>query len=53
MDFLDLNLNLTEEDVALKENARKFAREIMRPIAKQLDEMTPREVIAPESPSAA
>lgn len=50
MDFLDLDLNLTEEDVALKKAAHKFASEVMRPIAKELDEMTPHEVIAPESP---
>jgi len=50
MDFLDLDLNLTEEDIALRKSTHKFAREVMRPIAKQLDEMSPREVIAPESP---
>ncbi len=50
MDFLDLDLNLTEEDIALRKSTHKFAREVMRPIAKQLDEMSPREVIAPGSP---
>jgi alkylation response protein AidB-like acyl-CoA dehydrogenase len=50
MEFLDLDLNLSEEDIALKKSTHKFAREVMRPIAKRLDEMSPREVIAPESP---
>jgi alkylation response protein AidB-like acyl-CoA dehydrogenase len=50
MEFLDLELSLTEEDIALKKNAHKFAEEVMRPIAKELDEMSPAEVIAPESP---
>lgn len=50
MDYFDLNLNLSGEDIALKKNANKFAREVMRPISIQLDEMTPEEVIAPRSP---
>jgi len=50
MDFLDLDLNLTEEDIAIKKAAHKFAEEVMRPIAKQLDEMTPEQVIAKDSP---
>lgn len=50
MDFLDLDLNLTEEDIALKKNAHKFAREVIRPVAKELDAMTPREAIAQGSP---
>ena len=50
MNYLELDLNLTEEDIALRRAAHKFAREVMRPIAKQLDEMTPEQVIAKESP---
>jgi len=50
MSYLDLNFNLSEEDIAIKEASHKFAKEVMRPIAKKLDEMTPEEVIAPESP---
>ena len=50
MDFLDLDLNLSKEDIALKKAANKFAKEVMRPIAKELDEMSPEQVIAPESP---
>jgi len=50
MDYFDLNMGLSEEDIALKTNANKFAREVMRPISIQLDKMSPEEVIAPESP---
>jgi len=50
MDFLELDLNLTKEDRMLKKNANEFARKVMRPIAKELDEMTPEQVIAKGSP---
>ena len=50
MDFLDLNINLTKEDRMLKINANEFARKVMRPIAKELDTMTPEQVIAKGSP---
>lgn len=48
--YLDLDFNLSEEDIAIKEATHKFAKEVMRPVAKELDEMTPEEVIAPGSP---
>jgi|SRR5271157_2382056 len=50
MDFLEMDLNLTEDDIALRKAANKFATEVMRPVAKQLDEMTPEQVIAEDSP---
>ena len=50
MNYFDLNMDLSEAEIALKTNANRFAREVMRPIAKQLDQMTPEEVIASESP---
>lgn len=50
MNYFDLNMDLSEAEIALKTNANRFAREVMRPIAKQLDQMTPDEAIAPESP---
>lgn len=50
MDFMELDLNLTKEDLMLKKNANEFARKVMRPIARQLDEMTPEQVIAKDSP---
>ena len=30
MTYFDLNLNLTEEDKAIREAAHKFAKEVMR-----------------------
>jgi len=50
MDYLDLNLNLTKEDIMLKKEAHKFAKEVMRPISIEMDRMTPEEAIAPGSP---
>jgi len=50
MDYLDLDLDLTDEDIALRTSAHRFAKEVMRPIAKELDEMTPEQVIAKDSP---
>ncbi len=50
MDYFDVNLDLTDEDLALKAAAHQFAREVIRPTAKALDDMTPEEVIADGSP---
>ncbi len=50
MDYFDLNLNLSSEDIALREAASKFAREVMRPVSVKLDKMTPDEAYAAESP---
>lgn len=50
MNFYDLDLNLTEEDLTLRAAANKFASEVMRPISRELDKMSPEEVIAPKSP---
>lgn len=50
MDFLDLDINLSKEDIMLKKNANEFARKVMRPVAKELDAMTPEQVIAKDSP---
>jgi len=50
MSYFELDLNLSKEDAALKKETHKFAKEVMRPIAMELDPMTPEEVIAPASP---
>jgi alkylation response protein AidB-like acyl-CoA dehydrogenase len=50
MDYFDINLDLTDEDLALREAAHKFAKEVMRPVAKELDQMTHEEVVAEGSP---
>jgi alkylation response protein AidB-like acyl-CoA dehydrogenase len=48
--FLDLNPNLTSEQVSLKEQTHKFAEEVMRPAADKLDKLSdPAEVIANDS----
>jgi alkylation response protein AidB-like acyl-CoA dehydrogenase len=46
MSYMELNPDLTDEHVALKENAHKFAMEVLRPAAIKLDTMTPEQVIA-------
>jgi len=37
--FLDLNVNLTDEQRALREEVHRFAAEVMRPAADKLDKM--------------
>lgn len=50
MNYFDLDLNLSKEDISLKRETHKFAKEVMRPLSMELDQMSPEEVIAPESP---
>ena len=50
MNDFNLSGELSEEERILKANANKFAREVMRPISQQLDEMNGAEIVAPESP---
>jgi len=50
MDYLDMNLDLSQEDIALREAAHKFAAEVMRPIARQIDLMSATEAVAADSP---
>lgn len=50
MPYTELNLELTDEQQALKESVHKFAVEVMRPASLELDKMTPEEVIAEGSP---
>ena len=49
MSYLDINLDLTDEHLALQENVRKFAVEVLRPASLALDKLTPEEVIQKES----
>jgi alkylation response protein AidB-like acyl-CoA dehydrogenase len=49
--FLDLNVNLTEEQRSLREEVHRFAAEVMRPASEKLDRMAdPADVIAKDSP---
>ena len=50
MSYFDLNMDLTQEDKLIKNTTHEFARDFMRPVAQQLDEMTPQQVIAEDSP---
>ncbi|AFQ51838.1 acyl-CoA dehydrogenase family protein [Burkholderia cepacia] len=41
---------LSEEENAIQHTVHRFARDVLRPIGRELDRMTPEEVIAPGSP---
>jgi len=48
--YLDLNRNLTDAQIALREQTHQFAAEVLRPAAFQLDKLEPEAVIAVGSP---
>ena len=50
MDYLDIDLSLSDEDISIQQNAHKFAKEVMRPAAKKLEQLTPEKAIAGDSP---
>ena len=50
MTYFDLNLNLNDEDKAIREAAHKFAKEVMRPMGIELDRMSADDAVAPNSP---
>ncbi|PKN36827.1 MAG: acyl-CoA dehydrogenase [Deltaproteobacteria bacterium HGW-Deltaproteobacteria-2] len=51
MEYFDIQfMNLTEDDIAIKKAAHKFAEEVMRPTAKELDNMSAADVVADGSP---
>jgi len=43
--YHDLNIDLTAEQIAIKEETHKFAKEILRPASIELDKMAPEEVL--------
>jgi len=50
MGYLDLNFELTDEQIALKESVHKFAKEVLRPAAIELDKLAnPADVIKKDS----
>src|SRR3990172_7182458 len=49
MTAIDVNEGLTREQVLLREEAHRFAEEVLRPASQELDELPPEEVIAPDS----
>jgi alkylation response protein AidB-like acyl-CoA dehydrogenase len=50
MSYFDIDLNVGWEEKTIKESVHRFALEVMRPAAKQIDRMTADEVVRPESP---
>lgn len=50
MEYLDLDINLTDEQLDLKKSVHKFAREIIRPAARKLDALAdPGDVLKKDS----
>ena len=46
MSYLDLNMDLSDEQIALKEAVHKFSSEVLRPASLQLDKLSdPEDVI--------
>ncbi|CAD7846322.1 MAG: Acyl-CoA dehydrogenase [Olavius algarvensis Delta 4 endosymbiont] len=43
--YQDLNIDLTAEQIAIKEETHKFAKEVLRPASIELDKMAPEDVI--------
>lgn len=50
MNYFDLNLDLSEEDIAIRDAAHKFAEEVMRPLGIELDRWPAADVVAADSP---
>ena len=50
MTYFYVNLDLSAEDKAIRDEAHKFAKEVMRPIGIELDKMPAAETVAKESP---
>jgi len=50
LNYFEINLDLNEDDIALRDAARKFAEQEMRPTAKELDLISAEEVVAGNSP---
>ena len=50
MRYFDVNQNLNEDDIALRDAARKFAEQEMRPVSKELDRLSAEAVVSDDSP---
>ncbi|MBR9866402.1 MAG: acyl-CoA dehydrogenase [Oceanospirillales bacterium] len=44
-----LESGLSEEELAIQEGIRRFARNVLRPVGTELDRLSPEEVVAPDS----
>jgi len=50
MATVDLEIGLSDEDIAVRDTAHRFAEEVLRPVGAELDRMhDPADVIAPDS----
>ncbi len=50
MTYFDLNIDLSSDDRALRDEAHKFAKEVIRPVASELDYLRADEVVSDNSP---
>ncbi|HXR36816.1 MAG TPA: acyl-CoA dehydrogenase family protein [Candidatus Binataceae bacterium] len=50
MEFVEYDETLTDEQRQIRDIARKFSREVLRPVGIALDKMTPEAMVAPGSP---
>jgi alkylation response protein AidB-like acyl-CoA dehydrogenase len=48
--YLELNKEITPEESSIKEQIHRFGLEVLRPVASDLDKMSPEDVIADSSP---
>ncbi len=48
--YFDINLDLTAEDKAIRDEAHKFAKEVIRPIGIEIDRMSAQDAVAEGSP---
>ena len=48
--YFDINLDLTDEDKLMRDEAHRFAKEVMRPISREIDKMSAEEAVATGSP---
>jgi alkylation response protein AidB-like acyl-CoA dehydrogenase len=48
--YLELNKGITEEESSIKDQIHRFGIDVLRPVASELDKMSPEDVIAEGSP---
>ncbi|MCL4478721.1 MAG: acyl-CoA/acyl-ACP dehydrogenase [Deltaproteobacteria bacterium] len=49
MQYKEININLTDDEIAIKNNVHKFAIEVLRPASIELDKLSPENVIKKDS----
>ena len=48
--YFDVDLDLSNEDKMIRDEAHKFAKEVMRPISREIDRMTAEAAVEKNSP---